>query len=161
MLDQTILYLGAHPAVLTAMGLTAVLAGVGLWYVVHHHLQAILITLLTAAGIGSGMLVLFRGFRTDTKDLMGIGLFLIVDLPGDLLAGDQAARADRARGAHRPPDALARLLPPQELRELSSGLLGLDGDGDELGDERAHALQALRRQIPLALEHELAGRAAP
>lgn len=31
MLDQTILYLGAHPAVLTAMGLTAALAGVGLW----------------------------------------------------------------------------------------------------------------------------------
>ena len=81
MLDQTILYLGAHPAVLTAMGLTAALAGVGLWYVVHHHLQAILITLLTAAGIGSGMLVLFRGFRTDTKDLMGIGLFLVGVFP--------------------------------------------------------------------------------
>ena len=36
---------------------------------------------MTAAGIGSGMLVLFRGFRTDTKDLMGIGLFLIVIFP--------------------------------------------------------------------------------
>lgn len=81
MLDQAILYLGAHPAVLTAMGLTAALAGVGLWYVVHHHLHAILITLLTAAGIGSGMLVLYRGFRTDMKDLMGIGLFLIVVFP--------------------------------------------------------------------------------
>ena len=81
MLDQVILYLGVHPAVLTAMGLTATLAGVGLWYVVHHHLQAILITLLTAAGIGSGMLVLYRGFRTDMKDLMGIGLFLIAIFP--------------------------------------------------------------------------------
>ncbi len=81
MLDQFILYLGAHPAVLTAMGVTAALAGVGLWYVVHHHLQAILITLLTAAGIGSGMLVLYRGFRTDMKDLMGIGLFLILIFP--------------------------------------------------------------------------------
>ena len=81
MLDQLIVYLGVHPAVLTAMGLTAVLAGVGLWYVVHHHLQAILITLLTAAGIGSGMLVLYRGFRTDMKDLMGIGLFLVAVFP--------------------------------------------------------------------------------
>jgi hypothetical protein len=81
MLDQLILYLGVHPAVLTAMGLTAALAGVGLWYVVHHHLQAILVTLLTAAGIGSGMLVLYRGFRTDMKDLMGIGLFLIAIFP--------------------------------------------------------------------------------
>jgi hypothetical protein len=81
MLDQTILYLGVHPAVLSAMSLTAVLAGVGLWYVVHHHLQAILITLLTAAGIGSGMLVLYRGFRTDMKDLMGIGLFLVAIFP--------------------------------------------------------------------------------
>jgi len=81
MLDQLILYLGVHPAVLTAMGLTAALAGVGLWYVVHHHLQAILVTLLTAAGIGSGMLVLYRGFRTDMKDLMGIGLFLVGVFP--------------------------------------------------------------------------------
>jgi hypothetical protein len=81
MLDQTILYLGAHPAVLTAMGLTAALAAIGLWYVVNHHLQAILITVLTAAGIGSGMLVLYRGFSTDTKDLMGIGLFLVLVFP--------------------------------------------------------------------------------
>jgi hypothetical protein len=81
MLDQLIVYLGVHPAVLTAMGLTAALAGVGLWYVVHHHLQAILITLLTAAGIGSGLLVLYRGFRTDMKDLMGIGLFLVAVFP--------------------------------------------------------------------------------
>ncbi len=81
MLDELISYLGAHPAVLTAMGLTAALAGVGLWYVISHHLQAILITLLTAAGIGSGLLVLYRGFRIDMKDLMGIGLFLIVIFP--------------------------------------------------------------------------------
>lgn len=81
MLDQLIVYLGMHPAVLTAMGLTAALAGVGLWYVVLHHLQAILITLLTAAGIGSGLLVLYRGFRADMKDMMGIGLFLVAVFP--------------------------------------------------------------------------------
>jgi hypothetical protein len=81
MLDELIQYLSAHPGVLTAMGITAVLAVVGLWYVVSHHLQAIMITVLTAAGIGSGLLVLYRGFRTDMKDLMGIGLFLIVIFP--------------------------------------------------------------------------------
>ena len=79
MLDQVIVYLGVHPAVLTAIGLTAALARVGLF--VHHHLQAILITLLTAAGIGSGMLVLYRGFRTEMQDLMGIGLFLVAIFP--------------------------------------------------------------------------------
>jgi hypothetical protein len=81
MLEESIRYFGAHPAVLTAMGLTAALAGVGLWYVLYHHLQAILITLLTAAGMGSGLLVLYRGFRAEMNDLMGIGLFLIVIFP--------------------------------------------------------------------------------
>jgi hypothetical protein len=81
MLDELIQYLGAHPGILTAIGITAVLAIVGLWYVVSHHLQAIMITLLTAAGIGSGLLVLYRGFRADMKDLVGIGLFLIIIFP--------------------------------------------------------------------------------
>jgi len=81
MLDELIGYLGAHPSVLAAIGVTALLAAVGLWYVISHHLQAILITLLTAAGIGSGLLVLYRGFRAEMKDLMGIGLFLIAVFP--------------------------------------------------------------------------------
>lgn len=81
MLDELIQYLGAHPGVMTAICATAVLAAVGLWYVVSHHLQAIMITLLTAAGIGSGLLVLYRGFRTEMHDLMGIGLFLIIVFP--------------------------------------------------------------------------------
>jgi len=81
MLDELIRYLSVHPGVMTAIGITAVLAVVGLWYVVSHHLQAIMITLLTAGGIGSGLLVLYRGFRADMKDLMGIGLFLVVVFP--------------------------------------------------------------------------------
>ena len=81
MFDDTIRYLGAHPAVMSAFGLTALLAVVGLWYVVSHHLQAIMITILTAAGIGSGLLVLYRGFSAEMKDLMGIGLFLIIIFP--------------------------------------------------------------------------------
>jgi hypothetical protein len=81
MLDDAVRYLGSHPAVLSAIGLTAGLAVVGLWYVVYHHLQAILITLLTAAGIGSGMLVLYRGYRAEMNDMVVIGLFLIVIFP--------------------------------------------------------------------------------
>jgi hypothetical protein len=81
MLNELMQYLAAHPGVLTAIGITALLAVVGLWYVISHHLQAIMITLLTAAGIGSGLLVLYRGFRADMKDLMGIGLFLIAVFP--------------------------------------------------------------------------------
>ena len=77
MLDELIQYLSAHPGVMTAIVVTALLAVVGLWYVVSHHLQAIMITLLTAAGMGSGFLVLYRGFNAEMKDLMGIGLFLI------------------------------------------------------------------------------------
>jgi len=67
--------------VLTALGITAGLAAVGLWYVVSHHLEAILITLLTAAGIGSGLLVLYRGYSAEMRDLMGIGLFLVIIFP--------------------------------------------------------------------------------
>jgi len=103
MLDEAIGYLSVHPAVLSAMGLTAALAGVGLWYVLYHHLQAILITLLTAAGIGSGLLVLYRGFRTEMHDLMGIGLFLVVIFPvifwqaiKQLEPMEPAARASRS-----------------------------------------------------------------
>jgi hypothetical protein len=81
MLGELIQYLGAHPGVMAAIVITALLAVVGLWYVVSHHLQAIMITLLTAAGIGSGLLVLYRGFRTDMRDLMGIGLFLVIVFP--------------------------------------------------------------------------------
>jgi fucose permease len=81
MLDEVIGYLGTHPAIMSAICATAVLAAVGLWYVVSHHLQAILITLLTAAGIGSGLLVLYRGFHSEMHDLMGIGLFLIIVFP--------------------------------------------------------------------------------
>jgi len=81
MLDDVALYLGAHPAQMTAVGLAVVLAGIGLWYVLAHHLQAIIITVLSAAGVGSGLLVLYRGFHAEMRDLIGIGLFLIVIFP--------------------------------------------------------------------------------
>lgn len=81
MLDDVALYLGEHPAQLTAIGIAIVLAGVGLWYVLSHHLQAIIITILSAAGFGSGLLVLYRGYHSGLTDLIWIGLFLIVIFP--------------------------------------------------------------------------------
>jgi fucose permease len=61
--------------------LALVLASVGLWYVLAHHLQAIIITVLSALGGGSGLLVLYRGYHADMHDLIWIGLFLIVIFP--------------------------------------------------------------------------------
>ena len=81
MVDQTVAYFSVHPAQLSAVGLTAVLAAVGLWYVLAHHLQAILITILCALGAGSGILVFYRGFNSETRDLMAIGVFLVAVFP--------------------------------------------------------------------------------
>lgn len=81
MLSDVTTYLGAHPAQLATVCLTAVLAVVGLWYVLAHHLQAIIITILSALGEGSGLLVLYRGYHADMRDLVWIGLFLIVIFP--------------------------------------------------------------------------------
>jgi hypothetical protein len=81
MVQDVMVYLGAHPGVTSAMGVTAALAVVGLWYVLYHHLEAIIITLLTAAGIGSGLLVMYRGFDAGMTDLKAIGLFLVVIFP--------------------------------------------------------------------------------
>jgi len=81
MFDDIVSYFGAHPAQLTAIGLAAALAVVGLWYVLAHHLEAIIITVLSAAGVGSGIMVLYRGYHAEMRDLVWIGLFLIVIFP--------------------------------------------------------------------------------
>ncbi len=81
MLQDVIQYWGEHPAVAGAVVLTIVLALVGLWYVISHHLQVIIITLLCSAGTGSGAVVLFRGISTGMRDLMFIGAFLIAIFP--------------------------------------------------------------------------------
>jgi hypothetical protein len=81
MLSDVITYLSAHPAQLATLCLTTVLAVVGLWYVLAHHLEAIIITLLSAAGFGSGLLVLYRGYNAEMRDLVGIGFFLIAVFP--------------------------------------------------------------------------------
>ena len=74
-------YLGHHPVVLSSIGVFIVLAVVGAWYVLSHHLHALLITLLCAAGFAAGCLVAYRGYQAGTRDLMAVGAFLIVTFP--------------------------------------------------------------------------------
>jgi hypothetical protein len=81
MLNDVTTYFSEHPAQLVTACVTVVLAVVGLWYVLSHHLQAIIITLLSAMGEGSGLMVLYRGYHEGLRDLVWIGVFLILIFP--------------------------------------------------------------------------------
>lgn len=93
-------YFIEHPVALGAIGAFGVLAVVGAWYVVSHHLHAVLITMLCAAGFVSGILVLHRGYSNDMRELTVIGAFLIVIFP---IIYQQAIRVAKiAYGDQRP-----------------------------------------------------------
>jgi hypothetical protein len=64
-----------------SFGAFILLAFIGGWYVIAHHLHVVLITFLCAAGFVSGIIVLYRGYQTDMRDLMIVGSFLIVIFP--------------------------------------------------------------------------------
>ncbi len=81
MVEELSQYMLEHPVVLAAAGVFVMLALVGAWYVVSHHLHVVLVTLLCAAGFVSGILVLYRGYSGDMRDLMIIGAFLILIFP--------------------------------------------------------------------------------
>lgn len=74
-------YFTLHPKLLAALGVVAILAVIGLWYVVAHHLKEIVISALCFAGLASGVVVLYRGASVPMNDLIAIGLFLIVLFP--------------------------------------------------------------------------------
>ncbi len=67
--------------VLGGIGLFAILAIVGAWYVVSHHLHVLLVSTLCIAGLASGLLVLYRGYQIGMRDLILVGLFLLVIFP--------------------------------------------------------------------------------
>ena len=92
-------YLIDHPVVLGSLGVFVLLAVVGGWYVVAHHLHSVLITLLCAAGFVSGILVLYRGYTGEMQDLMIIGSFLTVIFP---LVYHQAIRVAKVAFAGAP-----------------------------------------------------------
>jgi hypothetical protein len=74
-------YLADHPVILGSLGIFVLLAVIGGWYVVAHHLHAVLVTVLCAAGFVSGILVLYRGYQSDQRDLLVVGAFLVVIFP--------------------------------------------------------------------------------
>ena len=74
-------FLQAHPLLSVLLGTAAVLAIVGLWYVIAHHLRAIVITLICSAGAAAGAVVFWRGVGGDLVDLIAIGVFLMVIFP--------------------------------------------------------------------------------
>ncbi len=103
MLQAVIAYLAGHPVLLGAIGVFVLLAVVGAWYVLYHHLGALLITLLCAAGFASGVLVLYRGFQAEMRDLMAVGAFLVVIFPVIYLQAIKVAKV--AIGMSPPPEA--------------------------------------------------------
>ena len=74
-------YMQAHPVVSAILGGCAALALIGLWYVVSHHLRAIVTAVICVAGAAAGLVVIWRGVGNDQMDLIGIGVFLIVIFP--------------------------------------------------------------------------------
>jgi hypothetical protein len=76
-----IAYLGDHPVVLGSLAVFLLLAVIGAWYVLSHHLHVLLISTLCAAGFASGAVVLYRGYQTEMRDLVVIGVFLMAIFP--------------------------------------------------------------------------------
>lgn len=81
MIQEVVQYLQAHPRLSATLGLIFVLAVVGLWYVIAHHLAAIMTTFITVAGMSSGAVVFYRGLENGLQDLAWIGLFLMLIFP--------------------------------------------------------------------------------
>lgn len=99
MLQDVLQYLADHPVILAAIGVFIVLAIIGAWYVLSHHLGVLLVTMLCAAGFASGGLVLYRGYMADMRDLMGVGAFLLVTFA---LIYREAVRVARIAYGHNP-----------------------------------------------------------
>lgn len=100
MIQEVFHYFTAHPGLLGALAVVALLAVIGLWYVVMNHLKEIVIAALCFAGLASGVVVLYRGVTLPHTDLIGIGLFLIVLFPGIFF---QAIGRSKAAQQTKPP----------------------------------------------------------
>jgi hypothetical protein len=92
LLQEIAAYLLAHPVILGCIGVFMLLAVVGAWYVLSHHLGNLLTTLLCAAGFASGVLVLYRGYSASMRDLMAVGAFLMLIFPIIYQQGLKVAR---------------------------------------------------------------------
>jgi hypothetical protein len=74
-------YFTEHPVLVGSLAVFVLLAAVGAWYVIAHHLHVMLVTCLSAAGFVSGILVFYRGYSEGLRDLSIIGAFLIIIFP--------------------------------------------------------------------------------
>jgi fucose permease len=110
MAQDIIQYFTAHPKLLAALALIAVLAIIGLWYVIAHHLTEIVVSLLSFGGLASGVVVLYRGATLHHSDLVAIGLFLIVLFPIIFL---QAIRRSKVAQKSAPPATPGPVPPPK------------------------------------------------
>ncbi len=79
--QQIAQFVAGHPIVLAALALFALLAAIGAWYVLSHHLKVLLLTLLCAAGFAAGLVVLYRGVTSELTDLVVVGGFLTLIFP--------------------------------------------------------------------------------
>lgn len=106
MIHDVIQYLSTHPGMLAALLLFLFLALIGGWFVLYNYYKLILVTLLCAGGFASGALVLYRGAQGSMRDLIGIGLFLIVVFPiifYQALQTSKVAYGTKAGGADKGP----------------------------------------------------------
>ena len=111
-----------HPRLVGLAALTVVLAGIGTWYVVRHHLKLILLTVLCGFGFFSGCLVIYRS--NGDHVLVGVGLFLLVSFPLIWLRALQSLQAmSQAIGAHPQPlatyDFEIRAKPPKGANDVA------------------------------------------
>ena len=105
MFHDVISYLAIHPVVFGVLLLFLVLAGVGGWYVIANYIQLLLVTMLCAAGFASGVLVLVRGVKTEMRDLMAVGAFLIVIFPLIFQQAIKVAKMAKPKSTRQPPPA--------------------------------------------------------
>lgn len=106
MIQDIFQYFGSHPGQLAALLLFLFLAFIGGWYVLYNYYKVILVTLLSAGGFASGGLVLYRGAQGNMRDLIVVGLFLLVVFPiifYQALQTSKVAYGTKAPGADKGP----------------------------------------------------------
>lgn len=76
--QHSVQYVIDHPIVLAFIVLILALASVGAWYVIAHHLEPLIITLLCVTGFGASFYIFYRGMLSDMNDIAGVGGFLML-----------------------------------------------------------------------------------
>lgn len=86
-----------NPAALVGVTVFFVLALIGGWYVIAHHLREVVIAMFCLAGFGSGLVVLYYGLTIPLLNLEIAGAFLVVIFP--LIYMEALRISNRVRGS--------------------------------------------------------------